>query len=106
RSRKIVARLFFAALAKKRQGRVRATRLPISSFSKLNCAPAQSLADPLASPQVRLECYPCSSLPLELFVMTPPENPPRLEIVNRDGSPIAPVESLSGHSAIATIAGQ
>ena len=38
--------------------------------------------------------------------MTPPENPPRLEIVNRDGSPIAPVESLSGQSAIATIAGQ
>jgi deoxyribose-phosphate aldolase len=38
--------------------------------------------------------------------MTPPENPPRLEIVNRDGSPIAPVASLSGHSAIATLAGR
>ena len=37
--------------------------------------------------------------------MTPPENPPRLEIVNRDGSPIAPVQSLSGQSAIATLAG-
>src|SRR6185295_8362678 len=47
-----------------------------------------------------------SSLPLEFFVMTPPENPPRLEIVNRDGSPIAPVASLSGHSAIATLAGR
>jgi deoxyribose-phosphate aldolase len=38
--------------------------------------------------------------------MTPPENPPRLEIVNRDGSPIAPVHSLSGQTAIATFAGQ
>jgi deoxyribose-phosphate aldolase len=38
--------------------------------------------------------------------MTPPENPPRLEIVNRDGSPIAPVQSLSGQSAIATLAGR
>jgi deoxyribose-phosphate aldolase len=37
--------------------------------------------------------------------MTPPENPPRLEIVNRDGSPITPVQSLSGQAAIATIAG-
>ena len=38
--------------------------------------------------------------------MTPPENLPRLEIVNRDGSPIAPVQSLSGQTAIATLAGQ
>ena len=38
--------------------------------------------------------------------MTPPENPPRLEIVNRDGSPIAPVHSLSGATAIATLAGR
>ncbi len=38
--------------------------------------------------------------------MTPPENPPRLEIVNRDGSPIAPVHSLSGQTAIATLAGR
>ena len=38
--------------------------------------------------------------------MTPPENPPRLEIVNRDGSPIAPVQSLTGQSAIAALAGQ
>jgi len=38
--------------------------------------------------------------------MTPPENPPRLEIVNRDGSPIAPLHSLSGQAAIATLAGQ
>lgn len=37
--------------------------------------------------------------------MTPPENPPRLEIVNRDGSPIAPLHSLSGHTAVATLAG-
>jgi deoxyribose-phosphate aldolase len=39
------------------------------------------------------------------FFMTPPENPPRLEIVNRDGSPIAPVHSVSGQTAIATLAG-
>jgi len=38
--------------------------------------------------------------------MTSPENLPRLEIVNRDGSPIAPVQSLSGQTAIATLAGQ
>ena len=37
--------------------------------------------------------------------MTPSENPPRLEIVNRDGSPIAPVQSFSGQGAIATLAG-
>jgi deoxyribose-phosphate aldolase len=37
--------------------------------------------------------------------MTPPENPTRLEIVNRDGSPIAPVQSVSGQTAIATWAG-
>jgi deoxyribose-phosphate aldolase len=37
--------------------------------------------------------------------MTPPENPPRLEIFNRDGSPIAPVQSVSGQSAIATLSG-
>jgi len=38
--------------------------------------------------------------------MTPPENPPRLEIVNRDGSPIAPVQSLSGQNSIAALAGR
>jgi len=38
--------------------------------------------------------------------MTPPENPPRLEIVNRDGSPIAPVQSFSGQAAIATLSGR
>jgi len=37
--------------------------------------------------------------------MTPPENPPRLEIVNRDGSPFAPVQSVSGQAAIATLSG-
>jgi deoxyribose-phosphate aldolase len=37
--------------------------------------------------------------------MTPPENPPRLEIVNRDGSSIAPVQSVSGQTAIATLSG-
>jgi deoxyribose-phosphate aldolase len=37
--------------------------------------------------------------------MTPPDNPPRLEIVNRDGSPIAPIQPLSGQNAIATLAG-
>lgn len=37
--------------------------------------------------------------------MTPPENPPRLEIVNRDGSPITTVQSLSGQTAIAMLAG-
>jgi deoxyribose-phosphate aldolase len=37
--------------------------------------------------------------------MTPSENPPRLEIVNRDGSPVAPVHSLSGQAAIATLSG-
>jgi deoxyribose-phosphate aldolase len=37
--------------------------------------------------------------------MTPPENPPRLEIVNRDGSSIAPVQSVSGQAAIATLSG-
>jgi deoxyribose-phosphate aldolase len=40
---------------------------------------------------------------LELL-MTPSENPPRLEIVNRDGSPIAPVHSVSGSPAIAQLA--
>jgi deoxyribose-phosphate aldolase len=62
--------------------------------------------NPSRSPRVRLGCYPFSSLLLELFIMTPPENPPRLEIVNRDGSPIAPVHSLSGATAIATLAGR
>ena len=33
-----------------------------------------------------------------------PENPPRLEIVNRDGSPLAPVQSLFGPAAIAQLA--
>ncbi|HEU0368066.1 MAG TPA: deoxyribose-phosphate aldolase [Candidatus Acidoferrum sp.] len=37
--------------------------------------------------------------------MTPPENPPRLEIVNRDGSAIAPVQSVSGQVAIAALSG-
>ena len=37
--------------------------------------------------------------------MTPPENPPRLEIVNRDGSPLTPLQSVSGQSAIATLTG-
>ena len=35
--------------------------------------------------------------------MTSSDNPPRLEIVNRDGSPIAPVQSVSGPSAIAQL---
>jgi len=39
------------------------------------------------------------------FTMTPPENPSRLEIVNRDGSPIAPVHSLSGQAAVAILSG-
>jgi deoxyribose-phosphate aldolase len=38
--------------------------------------------------------------------MTPPENPPRLEIVNRDGSPMTPVQSVSGQAAIATLSGR
>ena len=38
--------------------------------------------------------------------MTPPENPPRLEIVNRDGSPIAPVQSVTGVLPIAQLAGR
>ena len=38
--------------------------------------------------------------------MTPPENPPRLEIVNRDGSPIAPIQSVAGQAAIATLSGR
>jgi deoxyribose-phosphate aldolase len=38
--------------------------------------------------------------------MTPPENPPRLEIVNRDGAPIVGVQSVSGQAAIATLPGQ
>jgi len=38
--------------------------------------------------------------------MMSPENPPRLEIVNRDGSPIAPVQSLSGANAIAQLLGR
>jgi len=37
--------------------------------------------------------------------MKSPENPPRLEIVNRDGSPITPLQSVSGQSAIATLTG-
>src|SRR6476620_8037400 len=37
--------------------------------------------------------------------MTPPDNPPRLEIVNRDGSLIAPIQPLCGQNAIATLAG-
>jgi deoxyribose-phosphate aldolase len=37
--------------------------------------------------------------------MTPPENPPRLEIVNRDGSPLAPIQSVSGQAAIAALSG-
>jgi len=37
--------------------------------------------------------------------MTLPENPPRLEIVNRDGASIAGVQSVSGQAAIATLSG-
>lgn len=36
--------------------------------------------------------------------MTSPEHPPRLEIVNRDASPLAPVRTLFGSSAIAQLA--
>jgi deoxyribose-phosphate aldolase len=35
--------------------------------------------------------------------MASPENPPRLELVNRDGSPIAPVQSVAGSTAIAQL---
>lgn len=38
--------------------------------------------------------------------MTPPNHPSRLEILNRDGSPIAPVQSVSGSAAIAQIYGR
>src|SRR5262249_39434904 len=41
---------------------------------------------------------------LRSSTMTPPENPPRLEIVNRDGSPIVPVHSVAGSAAIAQLA--
>jgi len=37
--------------------------------------------------------------------MTLPENPPRLEIVNRDGSPVSPLQSVSGQTAIAILSG-
>ena len=36
--------------------------------------------------------------------MTSPEHPPRLEIVNRDASPLAPVRTLFGSAAIAQLA--
>jgi deoxyribose-phosphate aldolase len=36
--------------------------------------------------------------------MTSPDNPPRLEIVNRDGLPIAPLHSVPGSAAIAQLA--
>jgi len=35
--------------------------------------------------------------------MTSPEHPPRLEIVNRDASPLAPVQTLFGSAAIAQL---
>jgi deoxyribose-phosphate aldolase len=46
----------------------------------------------ILSPSLRLEPY-----------MTPPEHPPRLEIVNRDASPAAPVQTLFGSAAIAQL---
>lgn len=38
--------------------------------------------------------------------MTPSDNPPRLEIVNRDASPIPPVQSVTGSAAIAQLVGR
>src|ERR1041385_8835875 len=58
------------------------------------------------SPVFPLKCYPFLSASAGASSMpdkTSAEKPPRLEIVNRDGSPLAPVQTLFGSAAIAPL---